>query len=288
MRERSLQASPRGLSLCLCEWGPTTGPATLILHGFLEQGAAWDAVAQQLNRRVIAPDHRGHGKSGHVGAGGFYHFWNYLPDIDAIVNHIGAPVDLIGHSMGGTIACLYAAVRPQNVRRLALIEGLGPPNMASQALDRPARFLNAVGSPPQHRALANLADAIQRIRRFTPSMTLDVATVLAIRATRAPTPSEQAKSTLAADALFWRWDPLHRARNPLPFTTAGFIPFLSKITAPTLHVHGSVSSFSPDDQAERMAHIQNLQTAELPGGHMLHHDVPGELATTLASFLSDA
>lgn len=279
MRERFLRTGPRGLALCLCEWGE--GRPVIVLHGFLEQGAAWDAVARRLPRRVIAPDHRGHGRSGHVGAGGFYHFWDYVPDVDAVVDDVSdgaGPVDLVGHSMGGTLACLYAATRPAKVRRLVLVEGLGPPDAVMQRYDRPRQFVDAQRDPPVHRPLASLEDAALRIRRWTPSMSEETALRLAERASvPAPEHGERAR--------VWRWDPLHRARNPIAFDAALFGGFLDRITAPTLCVQGATSPAVPPDLDARAARIANLERLVLPGGHMLHHDGPDALASAIDAFL---
>ena len=61
--------------LRVCAWGPAAAPSAhhpaLILHGYLEQAAAWDEVATLLERRVLAHDHRGPGLSEHVGRGGW-------------------------------------------------------------------------------------------------------------------------------------------------------------------------------------------------------------------------
>ena len=181
-----------GLRLCVCRWRPEAeraAPPVLILHGFLEQGFAWDAVARQLvaalGRNVVAPDHRGHGRSEHVGAGGFYHFWDYVGDVQAVVDHLGGVVDLVGHSMGGTMAALYAGSRPETVRRLALLEGFGPPDVEEQALDLARAFLRTRDRPPRHPIMADVAAAAERMRRYNPS--LDVATSRPSRAVSSAT-----------------------------------------------------------------------------------------------------
>ena len=142
MREWDLKTGPRGLTLRICEWGPPEARPLLVLHGFLEQGAAWRDVALSLpHRRIIAPDARGHGLTEHVGTGGWYHFWDYVSDAEAIVDHLGSPIDLLGHSMGGGVASILAGARPEKVRRLMVIEGLGPQRTPTRGTPAP------VGSP---------------------------------------------------------------------------------------------------------------------------------------------
>ena len=274
MREWTIGTGPRGLLLRICEW-PGDGPPVVILHGFLEQGAAWDRVARRLGRRVVAPDHRGHGRSGHVGSGGFYHFWDYVGDVDALVEHLGAPVDLVGHSMGGTVAGLYAGTRPEAVRRLVLVEGLGPPDTTDTAVDRARQFLKARRQPPRHGALRDVADGVRRIRHYNPGIPEEVARDLVARTTR-PDP----------DGLQWTWDPLHRGRSPSPFQASLFSRFLSEITAPTLLVTGGRSWFRIEDVAERAACLADARQITIPeAGHLVHHDAPEALAQAIRGHL---
>jgi pimeloyl-ACP methyl ester carboxylesterase len=297
--ESSIEVGPRGLALRMCEWSgdaeaPADGPRlppVLVLHGFLEQGAAWDAVARRLERRVVAPDQRGHGRSDHVGPGGWYHFWDYVGDVDAIVRRLGAPIDLVGHSMGGTVACLYAGARPENVRRLVLVEGLGPPDTTDQAVQRAREFLRDRQTPPTHGTLRDLDDAVARMRRSS------------YRATAAPPPSgtpwnpalgpEAARllaervTTRTDGGLAWSWDPLHRGRSPTPFSAAQFVAFLREIRAPVLLVDGGRSPFVIPDREQRVAALAGeVREVVLPdAGHLVHHDDPEGLARVIRAFL---
>jgi hypothetical protein len=77
----------RGAATCLCTWGPPNGPTLLIVHGILDHGAAWDAVARSLaarGYRVVAPDLRGHGRSAHLATGASYHLIDFVADLDAL------------------------------------------------------------------------------------------------------------------------------------------------------------------------------------------------------------
>lgn len=275
MKEWDFAGSPRGLRIRVCEWG--SGTPVLILHGYLEQGAAWSDVAKHLpDHRVIAPDHRGHGLSEHIGPGGWYHFYDYLPDVIALIDELGGPIHLVGHSMGSTIACLVAATCPERVDRLVLIEGVGPPNMASTALTRPARFVESALDPPQHRPLASVAAAAERMRRFNPTLSTERAYELADRITM-PNPS-------ATDgSVIWTWDPLHRGRNPTAFDAAVFGTFLAQITAPTTVIWGEQSLFLKNERAERQALLAKLErVASIPrAAHLVHHDAPQALASEI-------
>ncbi len=274
MLEWSLPTGPRGLLLRICEW-PGDGPPTVFLHGFLEQGAAWDAVARRLGRRVLAPDQRGHGRSGHVGSGGFYHFWDYVSDVDALVERLGAPIDLVGHSMGGTVACLYAGARPEAVRRLVLVEGLGPPDTSATALERARQFLKARREPPAHRPLPDVSAGVARVREYNPGIPEEVARRLVERTTRP-----------VDGGVAWTWDALHRARSPNPFQVPLFQRFLSEITAPTLLVSGGRSTFRIDDEGERAACLRDARAETIEeAGHLVHHDAPDALARVIRDHL---
>ncbi|MEZ4236066.1 MAG: alpha/beta hydrolase [Myxococcota bacterium] len=245
----------------------------VVLHGYLEQGAAWHEVARRLGRRVVAPDQRGHGRSEHVGAGGWYHFWDYVGDVDALVEHLGGRVDLVGHSMGGTVSVLFAGSRPEAVRRLVLVDGLGPPDNAAQAVTRGRAYLDHRRHPPQHGAIADLDEAVQRIRaynRIDPAL----ARMLAERVTEKH-----------LEGLRWRWDALHRARMPTTFDDAVFCQFLAEIRAPVLSVEGARSPMALPAWAARAAAVPDLRREQLDAGHMLHYEVPEALAERIRAFL---
>ncbi|MEE2751187.1 MAG: alpha/beta hydrolase [Myxococcota bacterium] len=275
MQERFIKVN--GLSICLCTWGAPKAPLLLLLHGFLDQGAAWKVVAEELASqgfRVVAPDARGHGRSGHIGVGGTYHFTDYLVDLEGILAHLGEPpAGLIGHSMGGTVAALYAGVRPECAQSLVVVEGLGPVgDNHDTAIQRLKTHLNQLQTPPKHPVYENVEAAAKRLARFTPDIDPDLAMILAMR------------STVAVEGgVQWSWDPLHRARFAMPFLLDRFMDAIGQIQIPTTLIYGDSSWYQSENLPDRESALPQLVARKvLKGGHALHHDAPQALAEIIA------
>ena len=221
----------------------------LVLHGLMDAGATWKRVAASLADRghlVVVPDLRGFGSSDRVGAGGYYHFPDYVADVARLVDSL-APERLavVGHSMGGTVAVYFTGARLERVEKLALIEGIGPPSMpASLAPDRMGawlRDLRRVERSP--RPVASIEAAIERLAQTYPRIDR------AILATVAPDLVHRD----ADGGLRWAFDPLHRTTAPFPFDEERFRGFLGRIRCPSLFVSGGDQGFHPSEEAERLA-----------------------------------
>lgn len=97
------------------------GPSLVLVHGTgAADPTAWRAFpALEKHFSVITVDRRGRGESGDSST---YAIEREFEDIAAVVDEIGEPVDLLGHSFGGLLA-LEAARLTRNVRKLVLYEG---------------------------------------------------------------------------------------------------------------------------------------------------------------------
>ena len=98
----------RGLKLHCVERGE--GELTLMLHGWLDHAGSFDLLAPLLPGRTVAMDFRGHGDSQWVGPGGFYHFVEYIADLDGALEVLSPqePVRIVGHSSmqrSGRVEC---------------------------------------------------------------------------------------------------------------------------------------------------------------------------------------
>jgi pimeloyl-ACP methyl ester carboxylesterase len=254
----------------------------LLLHGFLDSGATWDLVAPHLvaaGYQVFAPDFRGFGESGRIPKGGYYYFADYIADVSGLVDAL-APTDLsvVGHSMGGGVASLFTGVFPDRVRRLAILEGLGPMNdPPGLAVARTRRWLADLGRIERSpRPLAGIEDAIARLAAAHPRVDHEIIASRAPRLTR----------TDESGRLTWAYDPLHRTTSPTPFSADAYASFLREITCPTLFVGGGPQGWHPPDEAERLAHLRDLRCVDLPdAGHMMHWTAPAELAAALLEHL---
>ena len=270
MRERFV--SIRGLNVCLCEWGQVGDPIVICLHGYLDQGAAWARVGERFAEQgfhFIAPDARGHGCSDHAPEGSDYHFPDYLSDLDGLLDELDlSEIFLIGHSMGGTVASLYAGVRPERITALGVVEGLGPPEEDLSSLaDKIRLHLDQIRSLKPHRVMKDTAAAAERLRRLSPGLSTEFSESLS------------ARSTVEVDGgVVWRWDPLHRTRIPSVFSKESYIAALRRITAPVALVYGDAGWYKFPDLPEREAALKDFKRHTLPGGHNLHIDAPEAMA----------
>lgn len=98
-------------------------PALLFLHGVGSSSATWTAVMDRLASAhpVAAFDLLGHGASPTPDDPALFTRNAALDDIDDVLAELGAPVVLVGHSLGGYLALAHAATRPGVARGLVVL-----------------------------------------------------------------------------------------------------------------------------------------------------------------------
>jgi pimeloyl-ACP methyl ester carboxylesterase len=281
----------RGLRHHLLRWGtPQSGrPPLVMVHGWMDVGASFQFVVDALKdeREVIALDWRGFGLTDSTGNDSYW-FPDYLGDLDALLDVLspGAPVDLLGHSMGGNVVMSYAGVRPARIRRLVNLEGFGMPDVSPAAApERLAKWLDELKDPPTLRPYATLAGVAERLRKTNPRLPADKAAWLA-----------QHWSHKTAEGFVLNADPAHKLTNPMLYRKAEVMACWQRIAAPTLWVEGSDdqltrfwgSRFPREEFEARLAQVPRLERSVLQdAGHMLHHDQPEALAAVLEPFLTE-
>ena len=123
MTSTTLQLSePYGAVTCL---RAGRGDPVVLIHGVGMQSAAWgpQIEALSLTHQVIALDMPGHGGSAPLPEGA--ELPDYVAWLHAVLQALDlGPVSLAGHSMGALIAGGYAVCHPENVARVALLNGV--------------------------------------------------------------------------------------------------------------------------------------------------------------------
>ena len=263
---------------------PQGAPSTLLLlHGYLDCGGTFAPLVRRLPPwlRVLAPDMRGHGESGRVDHASWYHFADYLRDVRAVVDALAeGHLAVLGHSMGGGISVLFAGTYPEEVHRLVLVEGLGPPG---EELDtgpsRMARWVRELADGPRgSRPFSSMDEVASRLQRQNPALPAERAAELA--------------GWLAHEVdgeVRYRHDVWHRARTPTVYRPERYAPFLRAIACPVLTVTGGRTWYRWPDLDERREHIANRTHLHVEDcGHMVHYERPDELAARVTRFLAEA
>ncbi len=284
----------RHTQLHVRHWGqPQAGQPTLwLLHGWMDVSASFQFMVDHLTEthHIVAPDLRGFGLSKAQGVDHFT-FPDYMADLDALVRHYSgdAPIDLLGHSMGGNVVMMYAGVRPARIRRLVNLEGFGmPQTVPAMAPKRYAQWLDELQALDQgelnFKPYADLEGVAKRLQKTNPRLRLDHAQFLAHHWAQ---PTHEGQWELLGH-------PAHKLVNPNLYQVEEMLALYRSITAPTLCVLAEDNEmqtwwkgrYTLDEFKTRIAQVPNLQTLSLPDcGHMLHHDQPQALAQALSQFL---
>jgi pimeloyl-ACP methyl ester carboxylesterase len=127
--------------------GGRGSPPVVFLHSLAGTGGQWRAQLEHLRptRRAVALDFRGHGGSA-APADGDYALASLAGDVAAAVDGLGLErFALVGHSLGGGVALVFAAARPERVERLMLLDPIGDGTRIPREEVDP--FLAALDSP---------------------------------------------------------------------------------------------------------------------------------------------
>lgn len=260
-----------GVHLHVRDSGPRHAPVVIFLHGFGASLHTWESWAAALSgdRRVIRLDLPGSGLSAPDPTGN-YSDARSVELLLALMSRLDVErASLVGNSIGGRIAWMFAAEHPERVEKLVLIS---PDGFASPGFD--------YGKKPEVPA------GVKLMRYVLPKPLL--------RMSLAPAYADPAVLT---DALATRYHDLMRAPGSRDALIARMeqtvlvdpVPLLKKISAPTLLLWGEQDALIPlSNAADYVKAIPRVTLVRLPRmGHLPHEEAPEETLVPVRRFLLD-
>lgn len=238
----------------------------VVVHGLGDQAASWARFKAAVEPRfaVLTFDLPGHGQAAPAND------YRYAALVESVASATSG-IDrfaLLGHSVGGALAWLFAARHPERVSALVLVEPAAP---------HQSPFIHGPTPEPRHPfTYASVAKAIEAFKSLDPSVSeADI----------------QRDYRLQADG---RWEP---AFDPAIFPPlvddardhgAEFRAELGAITAPTLLIKGERSLYRPGQVEEIVAEIPNARLVTMRGAtHFVHRQYPEQLAAVVIEFLDE-
>ena len=269
-----------GLSHTLYHWDQSSDTTILFLHGFLDVGLGWSFVVESIADRgwnCVALEWRGHGESEHIGAGGYYHFIDYVRDLEDCVRHLNSDrLFVVGHSMGAMALTLWLGSTEQSVAGTILVEALGPiPLGDDDGVARIQTWLKQLNQISASRSFSSIERVSDRLRRVYPTVSSQRVERIARWATQRD-----------AQGYTWRYDPLHKTTSPLPISESQAISLWKRVPEPLLWIGGASSPWRGARLDWWLGLRPNLKQEHLPtAGHMLQYESPIELGKRIALFV---
>ena len=245
------------------EWGDPGSPTMVALHGVTAHGERFKQLAEERWARhfhVVAPDLRGHGRSGWDAP---WDFPTHVADLIETIDDLGLErPHWVGHSFGGRLVLEFAARHPERVDRAVLLDP------AFDILPHVAEFMAEVES-----AEPIVASAEASVAERHDASEIDVARALAdVPLHHDVLPDGRLRRRTSQDAVVSIYREL-ATKSPPPDT----------LTAPTLLVYAPVYGLVRDDHLE--AYGDRVEVVTVPGLHMVMWSAFDETADAVERFL---
>ncbi len=255
----------------------------LALHGWLDNANSFVPLAPglaQVASEIVAVDLAGHGHSDHRGPGNYYHFVDYVFDVIACANTLGwDQFILIGHSMGAGIASLIAAVAPERISKLILLDGIGPMSSKTDAVtEQLAKSIRLHQRIEPRLKQLNYPDWNTLIKRRAAvgNISLNTAELLVKR-----------NAKQHEERIIWQADRRLNLISPIYMAESQVLSFLSQIESETLLINAEQGLLCQrSNTTQRISAVNKLKFVELAGGHHMHMESPEQVAKQLIQFIT--
>ncbi|MBA84020.1 alpha/beta fold hydrolase [Thalassobius sp. S69A] len=241
----------------------TDQPSLLIVHGLYGSARNWGVISKRLSneRQVIAVDQRNHGYSGWQDS---HSYLDMAEDLAQVIRAHGAPMDVLGHSMGGKAAMVCALKYPDLVNRL-IVADIAPVAYSHTQ----GQYITAMQAVDLER-VEKRSDAEAQLRQMVDDPALPVF------------------FTQSLDVAAKRWrlnlDVLAREMPKI----LSFPEIEATYQGPALFLSGGDSDYVKHEDRPRIkALFPQASFAKIPGaGHWLHAEKPREFEAAVRVWLN--
>lgn len=240
----------------------TDQPDLLIVHGLYGSGRNWGVISKRLSdaRRVIAVDQRNHGYSPWYDE---HSYPDMADDLAEVIRANGAPMDVIGHSMGGKASMVLALKYPDLVNRLVVAD------IAPVAYEHTqSQYIKAMKAVDLQK-VTKRSDAEEQLRKMVDDPTLPVFFT----------------QSLDVAGRKWRLN-LDALGAEMP-KILSFPKIEGQFNGPVLFLSGANSHYvQPEHRPLIKSMFPNASFAKIPGaGHWLHAEKPREFEAAVRVWL---
>lgn len=240
----------------------------LALHGWLDNAATFEKQMLYFSDLTwCALDLSGHGLSEHRSAGSFYHMWDYVLEVVSLIDQLEKQVCLIGHSMGAAVAMLVAAIAPEKIDALVMLDNVGP--ITIKASERVTRLQQSIHS------MKKILQKEKKIKTYP-----DMEKMINARATGFMPLSYTAAEKLVLRGSYkndtggysWTHDPKLVLATPYPMSQEGVAAFAAEVHCPTLLLLAKDGIYADrhDQVMRKVGEFPNISVKWLDGNHHFH------------------
>lgn len=261
--------------------GDRQGPPLLALHGWLDNAASFDLLADELpDFQFISIDLPGHGRSSHIENGLHYHFVDMVSFcLDTVREITNQKTFLLGHSLGAALASFMAALKPDLFLKVACLEALGPipgkkgefPKRFRSYLDKKEQFFNQ-----KEKTYPDLNKLIRAKMQANPMPEIAARKIIE-------------RNTKKIDNVYlWQSDPKWTFHSPLRLTEEQIQALLKELKIPTLVVRSRLKELTELlNLEERLKCVSHIQVEDISGSHHIHAEKPKDISKILRAFFLD-
>ena len=268
-----------GLTINARVWGEPEGIPVLGMHGWMDNAATFDLLAPLLPwMHLVSVDLPGHGFSDHLPPCSNYLSVERAFQMQQVADQLGwNSFSIMGHSLGGIVGQIMAAIFPNRIEKLVIIDAFGPITKPADTIVEQLRQHHAMCSKLVGHSLYPTLEyaAENRVKSsFTGAISLKAAETLVAGGTEK-----------TARGYAWTFDTRLHTTSPYYLTPEQSQAILNHITTPCLLIEAEKGILDPErKKALNIEQYQNVKIVRLPGGHHLHLDDPAPVAKVITEW----